>query len=136
MGAITTMLEAGAVARFGRFGGDRFDGYVALSPQGIGSIFADGAWTRVSKPVLMITGTRDHGVDGDYRTRLTAFDGLPPGGKRLAIISGARHLELSGSAGSQSLGAIVGLIREFAAGVATGGSLPPSRVNIPDIRDK
>jgi predicted dienelactone hydrolase len=136
MGAVTVMLEAGATARFGRFGSDRFDGYVALSPQGIGNVYAEGAWSGVRKPVLMITGTRDNGTDGDYRTRLSAFEGLPPGRKRLAVITGARHLELSGGDGHQTLGAMIELIREFAAAVAAGGAMPPSRVNIPDIRDK
>ena len=39
MGAQTTMMEAGAVARFGKLGKDRFDAYVALSPQGVGPRF-------------------------------------------------------------------------------------------------
>jgi dienelactone hydrolase len=96
MGAQTTMMEAGAVARIGATGRDRFDAYVALSPQGVGLRFASGAWAGVSKPVLMVTGTRDSGVDGDWTTRLSAFDGLPPGTGRLAIVAGATHMNLGG----------------------------------------
>ncbi len=96
MGAMTTMLEAGAVAKYGRFGSDRFDAYVAISPQGIGYTYEAGAWARVRKPVLMITGTRDQGSEGGYETRLSAFEGLPAGSKRFAIIPGAGHLALSG----------------------------------------
>lgn len=136
MGAITAMLEAGTVARFGRLGGDRFDAYVALSPQGEGSVYAAGAWSGVRKPVLMITGTRDDGTDGDFRLRISAFDGLPPGRKRLAVISGARHLELSGGEGSSSLGAITQLVREFVEAIRSPGPLPPSRAAGVDIRDK
>lgn len=114
MGAITTMLEAGAVARFGRLGADRFDAYVAVSPQGVGAFWAEGAWRDVRKPVLMVTGTRDQGADGDYTTRFSAFEGLPPGRHRLAVIDGATHLELS--AGQDRLGrAIARLIEDFLA---------------------
>jgi pimeloyl-ACP methyl ester carboxylesterase len=97
MGAMTTMIEAGATPRFGGRGQDRFDAYVAISPQGIGSIYAPGAFARVTKPVLMITGTRDEGMDGDWTTRLSAYEALPAGQKRLAILDGAGHLALGGN---------------------------------------
>ncbi|MBZ0127719.1 MAG: hypothetical protein K8F59_01255 [Rhodobacteraceae bacterium] len=96
MGAQTTIMEAGAVARFGPAGRNRFDAYVALSPQGVGQRFSPGAWAAITRPVLMVTGTRDMGVDGDYTTRLSAFEGLPGGNKRLAVISGATHFNLGG----------------------------------------
>jgi len=95
MGAATTMLEAGAKARFGRFGSDRFDAYVAISPQGVGIFWDHGAWGGIKKPVLMITGTNDKGADGDYTTRLIAFRSLPPGRHRLAVVDGASHIDLS-----------------------------------------
>jgi dienelactone hydrolase len=116
MGAATTMIEAGAVARFGSFGRDRFDAYVALSPQGVGIYWTETSWQAVRKPVLMITGTRDHGPDGDYTTRLEAFRRLPAGpAHRLAIFEGINHLQLSGRTakiGDQ----LAELIEDFLAG--------------------
>lgn len=109
MGAQTVMMEAGAIARIGAMGQNRFDAYVALSPQGVGLRFAARAWQRVTKPVLMITGTLDKGVDGDFATRLTAFDGLPPGNKRLAIINQATHMTLGGRGG----GALADLVPQI-----------------------
>lgn len=99
MGAATTMFEAGARGPVRYPGRDRFDAYIAVSPQGVGSwAFASrNAWSRVEAPVLMITGTRDNGLDGsDWQVRLTAFANLPPGQKRLAVIDGASHFNLGG----------------------------------------
>lgn len=96
MGAQTVMMEAGALARIGALGRNRFDAYIALSPQGVGARFARGAWRQVRKPVLMVTGTRDGGVDGSFQSRLSAFEGLPPGQKRLAIIDTANHRNIGG----------------------------------------
>jgi pimeloyl-ACP methyl ester carboxylesterase len=100
MGAATTMFEAGARGTVRFAGRDRFDAYIAVSPQGTGSWAFDSrnAWSRVDAPVLMITGTRDNSFDGsDWQARLTAFAGLPPGQKRLAIIDGASHFNLGGT---------------------------------------
>ncbi len=45
----------------------------------------------------MITGTRDSGLDGDYRWRTLAFDALPASGcNRLAIVDGATHMNFAG----------------------------------------
>ena len=96
MGAALTMAEAGAAARFPYVGRDRFDAYIAVSPQGEGWAIGPAAWAGVRRPVLMMTGTRDDGPDGNWTTRLAAFDGLPPGRKRLAVIAGATHLDLGG----------------------------------------
>jgi pimeloyl-ACP methyl ester carboxylesterase len=136
MGAMTTMLEAGAIARFGRFGSNRFDAYIAISPQGIGYTYAQGAWASVSKPVLMITGTRDQGSDGGIETRLSAFEGLPSGRKRLAIIPGAGHLQLSANSGNAVGKAVADLAIEFLAATAAPGRLAPSALKNFDIRDK
>lgn len=135
MGAQTTMMEAGATALIGRLGSNRFDAYVALSPQGIGTAFAAGAWSSVSRPVLMITGTRDRTADSDYRTRLTAFEGLPAGRKRLAVIPGAGHLQIGGI-GSASVDAMVNtLVEEFAEQIARG-AWSPSRASGMTITEK
>jgi dienelactone hydrolase len=136
MGAMTTMLEAGTVARFGRFGSNRFDAYVAISPQGIGYTYDRGAWTGVSKPVLMITGTRDQGTDGGLETRLSAFEGLPPGNKRLAIISGAGHLALGANWNNDVTKAVSALTIEFLSALGEGRTLPASTLRDIDIRDK
>jgi pimeloyl-ACP methyl ester carboxylesterase len=136
MGAMTTMLEAGAVARFGRFGANRFDAYIAISPQGIGYTYAAGAWSGVTKPVLMITGTRDQGTDGGIETRLSAFEGLPPVRKRLAVLPGAGHLILGGNNDNDVTRVLVALTVEFLKGIGSGGSLPASTLRGIDIRDK
>jgi pimeloyl-ACP methyl ester carboxylesterase len=135
MGAMTTMLEAGARARFGAFGGDRFDLYVPISPQGIGVTYAAGAWSGVRRPVLMITGTSDRGADGDYRTRLSAFEGLPQVQKRLAIIPDATHIQLSGGPNSPHSETVAELIDGFAR-AARAKSWPPPLVAGVDIRDR
>lgn len=134
MGAATTMIEAGARPRFEVRGRDRFDAYVALSPQGVGYLYAEGAWRGVTKPVLMVTGTRDEGADGDWRTRLSAFEGLPPGRKRLAVLPGANHFQLGGMAG-QPAATIASLVEAFAAGVAQG-RLPASTTPNVEVRDR
>ncbi|MGF1651536.1 MAG: alpha/beta hydrolase family protein [Hyphomicrobiaceae bacterium] len=134
MGAATVMLEAGAVGRMGRFGGDRFDVYVAISPQGIGHMWDAGAWRAVRKPVLMVTGTNDSGVDGDYETRLSAFEGLPPGRKRLAIIPGARHIALGRDGRLGRL--IAALSVEFIDALSGPGRPSLSRVTRVEVRDR
>ncbi|MDX1974833.1 MAG: hypothetical protein SFT92_04070 [Rickettsiales bacterium] len=97
MGAATTMLEAGAKGAVPYGGADRFDAYVALSPQGISWMFKDtSAWSNVKKPVLFITGTEDSMFNDDYQNRVKAFDYLPRGQKRIVIIDGADHMDLGG----------------------------------------
>lgn len=136
MGAMTAMLEAGATARFGRFGSNRFDAYIIVSPQGIGHSYNAGAWAGISKPVLMITGTRDQGSDGGVETRLSAFEGLPPGRKRLAIIPDAGHFQLSANSGNAVGKAVADLAVEFLAATASSGRLASSTLKNIDIRDK
>jgi pimeloyl-ACP methyl ester carboxylesterase len=133
MGAATAMIEAGATARNGVRGRDRFDAYVALSPQGVGYMFGEGAWRSVTKPVLMITGTADSGADGGWDTRLSAFEGLPPGRKRFAVLPGATHFQLSGTGQAGTI--IAALVDEFAASVRVAG-FAPSRISGVDVRDR
>jgi pimeloyl-ACP methyl ester carboxylesterase len=134
MGAATAMIEAGAIPRFGRMGADRFDAYVALSPQGVGYMFAAGAWGKVAKPALMITGTQDQGADGEWRTRLSAFEGLPRGNKRLAVVPGATHLQLSG--GEREMGSLLGAVADEFLARTAGGRQVPGKMGGVDIRDK
>lgn len=135
MGATTAMLEAGAKARFGRMGYDRFDAYVALSPRGAGMLFPTDAWVDVNKPMLMVTGPKDASVEGDWTTRLSAFEGLPSGRKRLAIVPDADHMDMGGYtpvAGQK----ITMLITEFARAVVIERRLLESGVAGVQIRDK
>jgi pimeloyl-ACP methyl ester carboxylesterase len=136
MGAMTTILEAGATATFGRYGSNRFDAYVVISPQGVGSGFTQGSWAAVSKPVLMITGTQDQAAEGGPLTRLSAFEGLPPGRKRLAIIPEATHMQLGANNGDPVGRTVATLTAEFLSGLSQGGRLPASAARGIDIRDK
>jgi len=122
MGAATVMLEAGAANRLGLPAGkDRFDAYVALSPQGPGSIFPDGAWRGIGKPVLLVTGTRDQALEGGWRARTRAFDDMRPGCKALAVIDGATHLNFAGSGvARRTEEATARLVVEFLDGVRAG----------------
>jgi pimeloyl-ACP methyl ester carboxylesterase len=121
MGAATTMFEAGARGTVGWPRSGRFDAYIALSQHGVGWAFSSrGAWSGVNAPVLMITGTRDSGADGDWSTRLAAFDGLPAGRKRLAVIEGATHLNLGGLGNAAAQGIAGELAREFLVSVRQG----------------
>ncbi len=96
MGAATVMLEAGAKNRLGLTGQDRFDAYVAMSPQGPGSIFPPKAWSEIHKPVLILTGTRDNALEGDWKSRTIPFSDMPAGNKALGVIDRATHINFAG----------------------------------------
>jgi dienelactone hydrolase len=96
MGARTVMVEAGSKNTLGVKGRDRFDAYVALSPDGPGPMFPENAWSGIGKPVLMLTGTRDPSLDGDWKTRTIPYDSLPAGCKWLGVIDGATHMNFAG----------------------------------------
>jgi len=95
MGGVTAMLEAGAHDVLGVGGANRFDAYVAISPEGPGPVFATHAWRDIRKPVLMITGTRDQGIAGDWRWRARAYADLPAGCAWLGVIEGATHFNFA-----------------------------------------
>lgn len=97
MGAATVMLEAGAKNLMGLNGEDRFDAYIALSPQGEGSIFNAKSWGSIQKPVLSITGTRDDELGGNsWKNRTQPFKNMSAGCKWLAVIDDATHLNFAG----------------------------------------
>ena len=97
MGARTVLLEAGARNKLDLRADGGFNAYVALSPAGPDAMFPTQAERDIRAPVLMITGTRDRGLDGDYRWRAQAYDALPAGDcDRLAIIDGASHMNFAG----------------------------------------
>jgi len=80
MGAATVMIEAGAKNNLGCQGKDRFN-----------------AWEHLNKPMLLITGTEDHELNGAWESRLKSFEGMKSGThKWLGIIDGATHMNLAG----------------------------------------
>jgi predicted dienelactone hydrolase len=97
MGARTVEVEAGAKNGFGLKSQDRFDAYVALSPDGPGKMFPENAWSGIRRPMLLLTGTRDGSLDGDWKTRTIPYDSLPPGCKWLGVIDGATHMNFAGA---------------------------------------
>lgn len=104
MGAATVMLEAGAHNTIGLTAppaaANRFDAYVALSPQGPGSVFPSQAWHAIHKPMLILTGTRDQATEGGPESRQIPWTDLP-GTERhcqwLGVIDGATHMNFAGS---------------------------------------
>ncbi len=99
MGARTVMVEAGAKLKIdvNGAGQDRFDAYVALSPDGPDPMFPEKAWSGVTKPMLILTGTRDKSMQtGDYKSRTIPYDSLPAGCKWLGVIDGATHMNFAG----------------------------------------
>ena len=136
MGAATVMLEAGARNMISVSSPpahqDRFDAYVALSPQGPGTVFPEHAWNGIHKPVLVLTGTRDQSLKGGPQARLIPWHDLPGDGARkcqwMAVIDGATHMNFAGN----GMGAgrveplVTKTIAEFLKGVQGGAcSVPP-----------
>jgi hypothetical protein len=107
MGAATVMMEAGARNKPGIQGTDAFSAYIALSPQGAGSIFPANAWSGIGKPVLILTGTRDNELGGaSWETRTEPFTNMPPGCKWLGVIEGASHMNFAGNGMSRKTEAL------------------------------
>lgn len=97
MGSITVMFEAGARNKIGVAPGqDPFDAYVAISPEGPGTVFSDHAWNSIHKPTFILTGTGDKGLEGSWEWRAKPYRDLPPGCKWLGIIEGATHVNFAG----------------------------------------
>lgn len=114
LGAATTIIEAGAIANVKQRGSNRFDGYMALSHQGVGDLFEKEAWKNINKPVLMITGTKDKTANGsDYTSRLSAYENLPNINKRMAVIKDATHMNLGGRRNSFVRESVISLMEEF-----------------------
>jgi predicted dienelactone hydrolase len=103
MGSETVMLEAGARNMIGvpdpPAGQDRFDAYVALSPEGPGIVFPDEAWAGIRKPLLVLTGTRDQELQGGPLSRQVPWRELPGNAARcqwMGVIKGATHMNFAG----------------------------------------
>ena len=129
MSAATVMIEAGARNRLGLQGSDAFDAYIALSPQGSGSIFPADAWSDVRKPTLLLTGTRDSELGGrSWETRTEPFASLPPGCKWLGVIDGATHMHFAGNGLAQRSEALTTqTIGAFLEARTRGDCAPPPR---------
>lgn len=134
-GSTTALIEAGAKPRFSAPQKKRFDAYVALSPQGVGRVFAAGAWSAVDRPTLIVTGTRDPWEGGSWRGRTAAFESMPAGQKRLAVVPGATHFALGGLGNAATKNKVVALVSEFLGQVATKG-WKASAVQGVEIREK
>lgn len=129
MGAATTMIEAGAKNKLDVSGSNAFDIYIALSPQGPGTIFPENAWREISKPVLLMTGTNDWQLDvPNWKNRTEPFYDMPAGCKWLGIIKGSTHLNFAGiglSGKTEKL--TVKTIQAFLAGVHQHDCKMPQR---------
>jgi len=136
MGAETVMLEAGARNMVGvkapPAGQDRFDAYVALSPEGPGVVFPKDAWSDIHKPILVLTGTRDKALNGGPETRKIPWQDLPGDAPRkcqwMGVIDGATHMNFAGN----GMGAaheeplITQTISRFLQGVRGDGCVLPA----------
>lgn len=135
MGAETAMLEAGAKNMIGAAsppaGRDRFDAYVALSPEGSGVVFPDHAWSGIHKPILILTGTRDQSLQGGPEARQepwTDMTGTAAHCQWIGVIDGATHMNFAGSGfGHDRVEPIVTkTIADFLGGVRGGACTLPA----------
>ena len=138
MGAATVMLEAGARNKLGMKGTDSFSAYIALSPQGTGSIFPQNAWADIKRPVLSLTGTRDRELAGaSWETRTEPYMNMPAGCKWLGVIDDATHMNFAGIGmlrGTEALTAQV--IGSFLDGIHQGDCKAPRKKHGIDIQSK
>lgn len=131
MGAATVMLLAGADNKLGLRTRLPFDAFVAMSPQGVGSIFPANAWHGIKAPVYALTGTEDKELNADWTSRLQPYRSMPPGCKWQGIVAGADHRAFGrgGSSGESAL--ITDSVLAFLDGVKTKNcSAPFQRVDI------
>lgn len=135
MGAETVMLEAGAKNIIGvtspPAGLDRFDAYVALSPEGPGVVFPQDAWSGIRKPILILTGTRDQSLKGGPKARLVPWTDLPGTASHCqwqGVIDGATHMNFAGNGpGSDQVEPMVTqTIASFLAGARNSGCALPA----------
>ncbi|MFN7668714.1 MAG: alpha/beta hydrolase, partial [Burkholderiales bacterium] len=138
MGAATTMMEAGARNTLGIKGTDSFDAYIALSPQGTGSIFPHNAWTDIRRPMLSLTGTRDDELGGaSWKTRTEPYMNMPAGCKWLGVIDGATHMNFAGNGMSRRTEALAAqVIGSFLDGVHRDDCKAPIQHHGIDVQSK
>jgi predicted dienelactone hydrolase len=107
-GALTTQMAAGVKVRGAvpgalfeaRSVGDaRIDAAILVSGQGTTNrMFTDQSWSELSKPMLVITGSKDIAAIGSETpaSRREPFDKAKPGDKYLVFIEGATHSSYQG----------------------------------------
>lgn len=140
MGSETVMLEAGAKNIIGvaspPAGQNRFNAYVALSPEGPGVVFPNHAWSSIRTPILILTGTRDQSLQGGPQARQIPWHNLPGDPAHcqwMGVIDGATHMNFAGVGfGHTRVEPLVtSTIAAFLQGVrAHACILPPSKSDI------
>jgi len=107
-GALTTQMAAGVKVRGvipdamfeARSVGDaRIDAAILISGQGTTNrMFTDQSWSELSKPMLVMTGSRDYAAISSETpaTRREPFERAKPGDKYLVFIEGATHSSYQG----------------------------------------
>lgn len=138
MGSETVMLEAGARNMIGvtspPAGQDRFDAYVALSPEGPGVVFPEHAWSGIHKPILILTGTRDQSLKGGPQARQIPWHDLPGNQSHcqwMGVIDNATHMNFAGNGfGHERVEPMVtSTIAQFLPGVQNAACALPSAMN-------
>jgi predicted dienelactone hydrolase len=135
MGAETVMLEVGTKNMIGVVsppaGQDRFDAYVALSPEGPGIVFPDRAWTGIRKPLLVLTGTRDQSLKGGPEARQIPWKEMPGakgGCQWMGVIDGATHMNFGNGMGPDNMTQLVtSTIASFLTDVRRGSCPSPTQ---------
>ncbi len=107
-GALTTQMAAGVKVRGAipgallearSVGDPRIDAAILISGQGATNrMFTDQSWSELSKPMLVITGSKDVAAIGNETpaSRREPFDKAKPGDKHLVFIEGATHSSYQG----------------------------------------
>jgi predicted dienelactone hydrolase len=92
----------------------RFKAFVAFSPSpGREQFGSGGAFDRITRPFLCVTGSLDANPVGEQKTgdyRAAVYDSLPPGQRALLWLDGADHMTFGGNA-ERRLGARFGPLR-------------------------
>ena len=105
-GAFTAQLLAGVTVTIPKgpkgksFADPRPKAFLLLSPQGKGQQgLTEQSWSAVTRPVMVMTGSRDKGLGGqDPSWRLDPFRLSPPGDQYAVFLEGAGHLSFTGRA--------------------------------------
>jgi dienelactone hydrolase len=101
-GAFAAMLVAGATVEVSKkpksFADPIPKAFLLISPPGKGQQgLTERSWAEVTRPLMVITGTRDLGSKNqDPSWRLDSYQLSPAGGKYAVFIEGASHLSFTG----------------------------------------
>ncbi|MBB6430501.1 alpha/beta hydrolase family protein [Algisphaera agarilytica] len=94
-GAVTTQAVSGQRPGWGRevWGDPRIKAAVAMSPSVQRGVNADRAFSEVTMPWLLMTGTLDVAIigDADVEARLAVYPALPAGDKYELVLDRAQH---------------------------------------------